>query len=261
MPPGQGYDDQPIQAEDPWDEGDYPRQKRAPGQPMFTHSFTRLGMLLVFIGACVYAGALALFLIGHLLSTISLISMSGNSAVSVLMGLGEVLLVLGLVGSIVGYVFCMLGPSYGNSFGMCIAVIAVAGVDMLLRLIFNVPFYFGGMMVHSGNFVGLWIALLLVHLLFSAELILVPLIYRDYCLGLRMKKNAKSTFTLIGISGAFAGVGLLYFIFWLVLANNYSDAVKWIYIILMWATAGVLVGFLIMYTLFLWRVRERIPER
>ena len=87
----------------------------------------RLANLLNFIGACIYAGALALALILWLIGWVAAISYN-IFAIPALAGLG------GFIVSAVGFVFGMLGPSAKNAKGLGIATLAVGGAHLLFAL-------------------------------------------------------------------------------------------------------------------------------
>ncbi len=257
---------QPIQTQPAggWDDYDDYRG----GPPLSPWWKARLGVLLVFIGACVHGGALALYLISYLLWTIGVVQLltrSGfpsGSAFQILAGVGELLELGAIICAIVGCVFCLLGPNKNNSFGLCIAALAVAGLWLLLTSIFKLPLIFDtsrgyGRSAEFGN----WLVLLLTQLLYSAEFILLLLIARAYCLALKARRLAKTTFQLIGLFGGYAGERVLTFIFAMVWAKNFSATARGgIRLILLWIGTFLFMGFIIWYTIFLWRVRERLPE-
>src|SRR5262249_22753262 len=136
--------------------GRRPERDREGGLPPWF--FPRLGLLLTFIGSCVWAGAFLLKLIGYLLFTIQVAQLlsgsfsgaGGGDASSVLFRVGEIVSVLGSLTALVGYVFCILGPKERGKLGLAIAVTAVAGVDLLLSLVFKIPFLFGGFLGVGG---------------------------------------------------------------------------------------------------------------
>jgi hypothetical protein len=242
-------------------------------------SFVRLGLLIVFICALVMSGGYALEVIGYLLITIPVVqALSGTIAVSssghtpfTLLGLGAILGLLATLGSIAGYVLCIMGPNKKNSFGLAIAATAVAGVEALLIMIFRLPGLFGTLFTtfgsgSTGSFFFTWLMLLFIQLLFGAEIILFLLVVRAYCLGLKKKQSARGSTLPLSMAATYTGIRLLTFICWYIgfsaMQNiSLSRVMGWITILLLWAGIVVFIVFLIVYPLYLWRIRNVIPAK
>ncbi len=240
-------------------------------------SMVRLGLLLVFIGTCVMAGAYALLFIGYLLVTIPMVqSLSGYIGTAspdtprIILAIGSLISLLGTLAAIAGYVFCILGPNKRGSFGLAIAVAAVAVLESLLIMIFQLPALFssrGPGATGSDSFMVSWIMFLLIQLLFGAEIVLFPLVIRAFCLGLTKRQSARAATMPIILASSYTGIRVLTLIFWLIAVNSVTSSATtfrvmgWTTIILLWAGIITFVIFLIVYTLYLWRMRGVLPAK
>src|SRR5947209_17084613 len=104
----------------------------------------------------------------------------------------------------------MLGPNMKNSFGLCIAALAVTAVQAILIMVFPLPILFGsgfieGVLFGQSSFFLTWFMLLLIQLLYGAEVILFCLISRGFAQGLKKKQTAKSTLAPLIWAGAYTG--------------------------------------------------------
>jgi hypothetical protein len=281
----------------PEDFDDEPRRRRRPREdevfddeedvrvrrPVSLWPRVRLGLLLVFIGMCVLAGAFVLELVVYLLATIDLVRLM-TSARGVGSGTGDTAIVLlrvsllvqlgAAITSIVGYVFSMLGPNKRGMMGMAIATLAVAGLELLLTLIFKVPSFFsrgGGPFSGPGgdpgsSVFGAWLVLLLIQLLFSAAFILFPLYLRAASLALKARAQARACMAVFIVACIYAGERLLTYIFWYIVLqasmerSTRSDprALVWITLILLWLGAFAFGALIVWYIIVLWRTRAEI---
>jgi hypothetical protein len=246
----------------------------------------KLGLLLVFIGACVLAGAFALEVIAYLLMSINIIrdlvgARPGGGTENVPGVLLRVSLFIDLAASItagVGYVFAILGPRKRGALGLAIAITAVAGVRLLLLLIFKLPVILGSL-THLGpgglnmGFFTLWFMWLLIQLLFAAEFILFALYMRSLSLLLKDNWNVSGCNLTLILGCVYAGERLITFIFAYLVFNAIfsprvaafgqlpqepSKAMAWITLILLWLGAFLFAGLLVMYILRIWRTRNLI---
>ena len=257
--------------------------------------FVRLGFLLAFIGSCVWGGAFALKLIGYLMMSIEIVrgltptamtSDPPNYAFAILLRIGECLSVCGSLTALVGYVFCILGPKERGKLGLAIAVTSVAGLDLLLSLIFKIPFVFSGMgyyfafnrqfqgfgvpLFEIGVPFGTWLMLVFCQMLFVAELVLFPiyigLVARDF----RRRSHAQTGIGLIFLTGGYGILRLLAWILYYVAitmitnilltlrGGDYPRAVIWITLILLWLGNCAYIGQAIWYIIYLWKSRDLV---
>jgi hypothetical protein len=262
--------------EEPYDdEEDYP-VRRGPG---FTPAArARVGLLLVFIGFCVVAGAFALELIVYLITSIELIkaltgSMGDPLGARATMTLWKIAFPLAFCGSltaIVGYVFCIIGPNRRGSMGIAIATLAVAAVGLIVTLIFRVLPVFGqefmadrGVGGGTSVFVA-WFLLVLPQLLFCAEIILFPFYLRAFGLARRKHWIADDAGRVVVLGIAYSVVRLLGWIIILVLINaaasrsqspGLGKAMGWILLLFLWGGTVLYILQLIQYLFLLWRTR------
>lgn len=292
VPPGNFAPPQPAGYPAPPAPGGFPPQYAGAPQPMGAGQeyvgdealdvslkskwgFVRLGMLLCFIGSCVMAGAYVLQAIGWLVVTIPTVqflttfnqpSPTSYQPVQVLLGLAAIVALGATLTSIVGYVFCIIGPNKNGSMGLSIAATAVAAVGLLLILIVELPFVFGpsttATRAPQGFFVT-WFFLLLIQLLFVAEMILVPLLIRALALSVKKRSLANSAKMPMFLIGGYGGARLLTFIFWLIWMGVTTEmpikVMGWITLIFLWVGIFVFILYLVVNTLFLWRARDVVP--
>jgi hypothetical protein len=261
----------------------------------------RLGLLLVFIGACVLAGAFLLEVVAELLLTINTIKEMSPSyrptpgggegsatAFRVLLRIGLLLEMGAAITSLVGYVFCILGPRARGALGLAIAITAVAGVQLLL-LIWKLILFFGSLFSPTGGpgplqtgFFGFWFMLFLTQMLFAALFILFPFYLRSLSLQLKSRRNAAAC-TFVWILGcAYAGVRLLTYIFFYIVLDSLFTvvivmfgpprepprAMIWITLVFLWLGIFAFGALLVLYVLRTWMTRAlivpgagRVPAR
>jgi hypothetical protein len=242
----------------------------------------RLGLLLVFIGSCVLAGAFVLELIGYLIMTINLIQELsgrptqgfGSTAFRILIRLGVSVGLAGSATALVGYVFCILGPKQRGTLPLAITTLALASLHLLLALIFQLPSLFGASMFGGGEMAvfGHWFVLLLTQLFFGAQLIMFPFYMRALC-SIRKRWGAAGACLAPAIMAmAYTALRLLGWIMLYVAvqaiasaarqgpASNPSKAWAWVNIILLWIGSIVFAIFIILYILAVWRVRRAVSR-
>ena len=102
----------------------------------------RIGFLLVFIAACVIAGAFGFVILGMLMIHVS--DIGGR----VFIRIGVTVIFMGIIAAIVGHVFWLFVSNRQNALGFAIATLAVAGVLALLQIVHMIQtfsvFYIGG---------------------------------------------------------------------------------------------------------------------
>jgi hypothetical protein len=236
-------------------------------------------------------------LIGYLLLTIEVVNrLSGNyldagsgSAWATLIRIGECLSVGGSLTALAGYVFFIIGPKKHGKMGLAIAVTAVAGLDLLLSLIFKLPFVFGSMgpvVEQVGPFGGVlvlrmdfgsWFMLLICQLLFVTELILVPVYLRLVARDFRKNALGRNGLYTIYLTGAYGGLRLLVWILYYItmaaiiamFAIDFRTrfdmrppepprGLIWITLITLWLGSFAYLGQTIWYTIFLWKARDMV---
>lgn len=258
-------DDRPRRRDDDYDD-DWDYEGRGSRSRRARWAHVRLGVFLMFIGACVTAGDQLLYLVAEILQSIDLIRiLTGSfsfgsgffSAWSVLFKVAEPIALGATITAIVGYVFCLLGPNRNASMPLAIAVIAVSGVEVLMTLIFKLPGYFSNQFL-SGDFGG-WFLLVLIHLLHGAQFILAVLLVRAFAQDRGDRVISTACIGLVSVAGAYTGVGLITQI--CRYAGTNSRAMGWITLILGWLTLLAFILFIIWYTVVLWRAKGMLERR
>jgi hypothetical protein len=271
--------------DDDYEDEDIRDRVRRPEQPAWPR--VRVGLLLVFIGGCVLAGAVFLQLIAHMVFTIltvrvlslsspSQFSVENLSAIDSLLKTFRVLQrvevfvhLAAALTLIVGYVFCMLGPNRRGSMGLAIATLGAAAVELILTLAFWLPDVFRDPMLQAmrspGSFFVTWFfGQLLARLALAAVFILFGLYLRAVCLARRADDDAGPCLFLMILGCVYAGLGLLIEILWFVSYRPHETptptprALIWISIILTWIGLLVLAGVVVWFILQVWRTRRAV---
>lgn len=174
-------------------ESDYDIGRRRPATQWDKIS---LGLLLAFIGLCVMAGGLVLDILGMLLN------MGGIYAAILLYRFGAVIAFIGSIGAVVGHVFWLFLSNRNNALGFAIAALAVAGVFILLQIVWLINLF--------NPFVGAFnVVLLIMQLLQAAHFMMMAFYLRALAQRLGNGPIEKNSMLIVILSGAFAGYALL----------------------------------------------------
>jgi hypothetical protein len=273
------------------DEDDYDEEDDRPRRSISQASRcrkVRLGLLLVFIGGCVYAGGYGIQEIGVLIQFLTGLSRPttfegmqsvGNAfnAARVLFRVGLCILFGGVVTSIVGYVFCVFAPNKYASLGLAIATLATAGVGALLMIPFRLAGrpYFGGvfpaqsalaslffgpseqiLMLHGSA--GSFIVSLLVDGCVLAAFILFPLYLRALARSRKERDLADACMPLMIYSCCAVGYSLLWPVLTLPFRSTSIESARvagWVMWILYYINVGLFTGMLVWFLRTLARAR------
>jgi hypothetical protein len=256
------------------DEEDDEEEDRPLRRPVSLWPRVRVGLLIVFIAACVLGGGAVFEAIATLLTTIITVQLqSGHfpslgmlSTIGTMTKISVLIMIAASITAIVGYVFSLLGPSKRGTLGLAIATLAVAGVGLLLNLVIKVPALFGrdasggpaGLRV--GDFAGWLFVLFLPGLLLGAEIILFSLFLRAVSLLRRDGDNARGCMIVLVLACVFTGLRALRDILTYALLRAASSSppargVSWLSLTLGWLILGAYIATLVVYILRLWRTR------
>jgi hypothetical protein len=272
--------------DDEWD--DRPRPK---GSQALRWQKVRLGLLLVFIGACVYAGGYGLeqvaVLIQHLSSFSQPRTLEGFQSVGqvfdasrVIYRLGLVVLFGGTVTAIVGYVFCLFTPNRFGSLGLAIATLATAAAGALLMVPYRLagrPYLWGSVgpfdyslfssflfgpseqlfMIHLSP--GSFIVSLIVDGCALTPFILFPLYLRALARARRDRALADDCMRLMTYSCCAVGFSLLWPLLSLPFLGSGLEGARvagWVMWILHYINVGLFVGMLVWFLRTLSQARE-----
>ncbi|MBV9123616.1 MAG: hypothetical protein JO112_09680 [Planctomycetes bacterium] len=224
----------------------------------------RVGILLVFIAACILGGAVFLEQIPSLLFMVGL-----TPSLDILRVFGDILqicavLVLGQgILAIVGYCFCLVVPNKHAALGLAIAALALGGVNLILRLTFG-GIHFGG----EGNFAlgafsvfdveGRNILPILRDLLFLAELLVFPLFLRAVALARKEEGIASMCLNVVIVAAVHAGVKLVYYLVIYSFANSASRGLYYVINTLYWITVLIFLGQIAFYAITLKQTRDAL---
>lgn len=141
-----GYADDETEAFEDEDDDFVPRtQYGKPGMSKTRRwALGSIGFLILAISTCVVGGAFALSMISEAFAQISSASgkMSLFNAAIVFAKIGQIVWIMGVIGTITGYVFCIFIPNQRASLGLTIAALSVCVVNMILGIIFQmVPIF------------------------------------------------------------------------------------------------------------------------
>jgi hypothetical protein len=247
----------------------------------------RVGLLLVFIGSCVLAGAFALELVGYLMLTINTVQlMSGSHPTGVgevgrvptfwlVFRIAEPVSLAAAITCLAGYVLCLLGPRQRGALPLAVIAVSLGTLYLLLALIVRLRFLFGGEegvafgAFGRGQAAVFWVffTLLLASLFFGAQLVLFPFYMRSVA-SIRKKYRAAGACLVPAILAiAFTVLRVLgWLLFYLPSqtqpagqgAGGQTAARVWVWtdIAVLWIGNIVFVIFLVFYLLVVWRVRR-----
>lgn len=99
---------------------------------------TGVGMLIAAISMCVFSGSLVFTFISEMMAQLTSIkgTMYGADRAANLLQIGHVFALIGGVGLIVGYAFCVFVPNKYGSMGLAIATVVLAVINFVMQLIF-----------------------------------------------------------------------------------------------------------------------------
>jgi len=248
-------------------------ERRGPGFGPWPRA--KLGLLLVFIGACVLAGAFVLEVVGYLLMTINVIqALSGSlrmgmglPAYALMLRIAEPLALGGSLTCLAGYVLCLLGPRQRGAMPLAIVTLSLGVLHLVLALIFRLALIYGvGLSPMGGpsSGFGVWFGLLLTQLFFGAELIMFPFYMRALC-AIRKKHGAAGACMAPAIMAmAYTGLRLLGWILFYVMGRSTSEGAAkgmiWTNLILLWIGTIVFAIQITLYTQAVWRVRRAVSR-
>lgn len=192
----------------------------------------RLGMLLTFIGACVYAGGYALEHIGVLLMTIATMSSNmgfgrGTSDImEILVKIALPVMQAALITVVVGQVFWIFVTNKFGKLAFAIAALSVSALTVIFFLVFklipvfhetSLPYGFLILMPRSmdfrGNFgpsIGNALVPSMVNIFMAVAFMMMAFYLRGIGLALKKQSLAKSSMMIVIMAGVSAGYQLLW---------------------------------------------------
>jgi hypothetical protein len=159
----------------------------------------------------------------------------------------------------------MIGPNKRGSMGVAIATLAVAGVGLVLSLLFKVlpMFRVEESVVGRGGFgtspfMG-WFLLLLTQLFFCAEIILFPFYSRALALARKKYWVADASMRVMMFGIGYTVVRVLGWIVIYVMSQTTSPGLGktmgWFLLIFLWVGNGLYIAQVTQYLFLLWRTR------
>jgi hypothetical protein len=254
-------------------EEDYDRM-RQPGLSLRKRwGLVRIALLIVFISACVAAGAFGLQQIGMIIVSINMFSVLGGgfpggggmTAAMRIIQISLIISTLASVGAIVGYGFGVVAPTRRGALGLIIATLAVAVVGLILSIVFRLVRAFrddfAALGLGQGATVGQQILLIFVQLFFFAEILLLALFLWAVAVNFRSNRLARGSMGLVIYTGCAAGyhtiVPLILMVFKPTTIGG-AKALLVIALILYWIGAFIIIGMLVWLLVQLWRTRDVI---
>ncbi len=206
----------------------------------------KVGLLLAFIANCVIAGSTGLFFVALILSTILTVRNANaprppsrdsfsnfrnwkkfekerdafnetnrglGETSKVFYGISSIITLLAIAACTAGYVFMMLGPDRNGVLGLSITLVIIAGIEIILRMIYELPSWFSGATRFSLSFGNLVLIMwFIIQSFFITQLILFPLIQRGYCQTLRKRNHAARCLVPVFVGSAYGALRLILFI-------------------------------------------------
>jgi hypothetical protein len=254
-------------------EEEYERKRPAGMSTRKKWGFVRLGVLLVFIGACALCAFGGLQVISDLLFMISMMASKdiGMGAFKVIMRIGHGLALAGGITALVGYVFFIFVPNKNGTFPLAITLLALGGVNLIVNILFRlvpmfkshpfgldfVPIVFPGAAL-SDSPAGALILSILAILFLGAEFIIAPLFFMAVSRAIKSRYLGGSWIVVLIMGCVTAGLQFLNIILFYVADKNHSRGLTITWSVLQFLAAGAFLGQMIWYTLLSWRTREAI---
>jgi hypothetical protein len=241
-----------------------------------------IGLLLVFISACILGGGFGIQELIHLILTVSSASSSGLGTI---VQIAHFLIFASAIVAIVGYVFCMMVPNKNGTLGLAIAAICLGGVNLIFHLqyhllpMFDKSLWGGAFMATGGlnvgrmvffDLTGALIMELIAKLSFDAELIIVAIYLRTVSLSFKDYQGAQNSMVVVSLGAVHAGLQLILYILMLAslgqprvrMAPTAPDAgpgaIYYIGQILLWGAVVVFLIELVFYALTIFSTRDSI---
>jgi hypothetical protein len=242
------YDDRPRRGRgrDDYDEEDYdddrPRRRRPPVRRPKWH-LVRVGLLIVSIGACVLAGGYAVHMISDLLLVIALAGKKAGpaSAFVTVEKVARVIMYLAAVGMVVGYVFGIFAPNKNGAMPLGIVVLALGGINLILRLIFwLLPIFGSGVRSHVA-------VEIVFELVYVAELILFLLFLRAVALCFKDRWFAQGCANQIFLIGGYGAAFIVMGVMTIIFQKSPSEGMLWVITIFRWICNIIMAAFLAMF--------------
>jgi hypothetical protein len=226
------------------------RQKRRKGEYSASRwDKVHLGLLLLFIGWCVFAGGFALQTLALIITIIKLASgsLTNGNVVEFFLKAGQILLLGGGICSLVGYGFCLAIPTNKRGcLGLAIAGTVLASLNVIFGFIYGLlPQFetaavgrskigsvfvvgFPFVIIFLGAFKDLDFIPILLGLLFQAEVIVVAIFLWAVAHFWKSLSVAGSSMRLVILAGINAGVDLFIVFLPKMAPSGGSDSFKWI---------------------------------
>lgn len=257
------------------DDDDRPRKKSKENSNLLAK-----GMLVALIGMCVHTGGFFLGQIGSLLLMLAAMTTSPG-LLSICQVLGKIGLVVGFGGLVtlgVGTVFWLFISNKKGAFGLAIATICLAAINIVAHLILDIlpmlqssrfgePVAVGGLerWIRFGNSMSSMILVGVLHLsLIAALWILIGLYFRAVAQTFKDHYLARRGMFLVILSSLAFGYKTLLFIVMMIIffqtTGGASRTTHYIHSILDMIGGGVLIFMFIMYILTTWAVRSLVEE-
>jgi hypothetical protein len=257
------------------EEDDYDRPRRQGMSVRKKWGFVRLGLLLVFIAACVLAGAALLIAVANLLFMISIIAQKdiGLSAFKVIVRIGHGIAFCAALTAIVGYVFCVFVPNKFGTLALAITTLVLGGVNLVVHILFRIVPMFKTRQVFGMQFddiaslfmpgaaltesqAGAFILSLFVVLLLGAELILFPIFLWAVCRAAKDRWYGGSCIGVAILAGVVTALQLIVLVLFFVGMKHPSRGLAIVNAILMFLSAAAFVGQMTWFLLATWRTRS-----
>ncbi len=245
-----------------------------------------VGLLIMAIAGCVFAGALGVKIITELIAMLKhpaplifLTPLGPSNTMATFWKIAELIGMGAAVAVIVGYAFLILIPNMHNSKGLTIAALSLGGINLIIQLVFKViPLYgngsnlFGvsgrGLIGGNGDSIILEILMKigLMEALFIAELVLVALAIMAINRQFRDRYNFDAAKTLIIPAGVYGGIYVVMGVFVLILKDEKNMGEtgatiwKWVFYLLRLGCQGMLLWYYISYTFTMFNTRNSVPE-
>jgi len=196
------------------DEDDRPRRGKSGGEWKDVWPRVRLGFMLAFIGAIVYAAGLGLDRLPRIIGMIMGMSGGGSMGLYQTLGvftkIGVLVAMGGLITGIVGYVFWIFVTNKNGALAFAIATLATSGLNVIFNIIFQVvPAFRGGLFRYDGDTATVIILNILETGAMTAVWILAALYMRAIATNLKDRALGSSVTLMIIVASVAGGLEAL----------------------------------------------------
>lgn len=255
------------------EEDDYDRPRREGMSVRKRWGFVRLGVLLIFISACVLAADGLLEAVANFLVMLSVMTVKdiGTGAVHIIMRIAYGLAFGAVITGLVGYVFGIFVPNKKGTLALAITLLALGGLALVFHILFRiVPMFkdplvsrlaisLPGLGLVQSIGAGALVLSIFAVLFLYAEFVLAAIFFWAVARSVKARFLAGSWIGIIVLASVNLFLQLVTVILtYVAMRNEGARALQIITAIMKFITPLVFIAFTVWYLLTAWRTRNAI---